>query len=447
LLNEFNCSDSNVRYDDYLFPKKLANIVSHSSINDFFLVHFNVRSLSKNKEKVEEFISDFVRLPDTIAISETKLNDRNVINTSIPNYNFLRKDSLTNAGGVGLYIKQTFKYCVRDDLCLNVPSCEDLWIEIKTKQPNKTFVLAVIYRHPSTNFLSFQNKFCDTLLSLENQKISYVICGDININCLDTKSTKIKDYINSLSSVGTKSLINIPTRFSDNSKPSLLDHIYTNTINRISKFGVCMYDISDHLPTFFILKKHKFSIKTDTKFTRCTKTFNIEEFLIDLHLQLSTIDFDSTIACVNNDAQQLLKIFKLVLDKHAPLRPMTRKEKRLNKKPWITKGIFKSIKTKNRLFRSYFKSNDPEKKYFYKKYLNKLTHLKNLSKRLYYENKIRNSRHDSSKTWSIINEIIDFKNSSYKSKLPSTIVHDNQTYNTSSPKFLNKLCEFFAKIM
>ena len=48
---------------------------------------------------------------------------------------------------------------------------------------------------------------------------------------------------------------------------------------------------------------------------------------------------------------------------------MSRKEKRLNEKPWITRGILTSIKTKNRLFKKYYKSNssDSSKKQQYKK--------------------------------------------------------------------------------
>ena len=48
------------------------------------------------------------------------------------NYTFLRKDSPTNAGGVGLYIKQSMQFRLRNDLSLNLQHCEDLWIELET---------------------------------------------------------------------------------------------------------------------------------------------------------------------------------------------------------------------------------------------------------------------------------------------------------------------------
>ena len=108
--------------------------------------------------------------------------------------------------------------------------------------------------------------------------------------------------------------------------------------------------------------------------------------------------FDSKTSRVDNDVKCLNDTFIAVLDKHAPLCNMTRKEMKLNSKPWITKGLFTSIETKNKLFRNYVKNNNQENKMNYKKYLNKLTHIKNLAKRMYYEKQIKENHQDSSKT-------------------------------------------------
>ena len=79
-----------------------------------------------------------------------------------------------------------------------------------------------------------------------------------------------------MSSIGCKSMIRNPTRFSDNRKAFLLDHIYTNNSTKLKiKAGVCLYDISDHLPTFFILKNTNFSIERVTNLKRCMKNFII----------------------------------------------------------------------------------------------------------------------------------------------------------------------------
>ena len=124
-------------------------------------------------------------------------------------------------------------------------------------------------------------------------------------------------------------------------------------------------------------------------YKRSMKNFDIENFLVDLHKHVENINVSNPNTSVNSNATSLSSVFELALNKHAPLRPMSRREKRLSQKPWISKGILKSIKTKNKLFETHYSSNDPDKKLFYKQFLNKLTHIKSLTKRCYYENLIK----------------------------------------------------------
>ena len=79
--------------------------------------------------------------------------------------------------------------------------------------------------------------------------------------------------------------------------------------------------------------------------------------------------FDSKTSRVDDDVKCLNDTFIALLDKHATLHDMTRKEMKVNSKPWITKELLTSIKTKNKLFRNYVKNNNPENKMNYKKYL------------------------------------------------------------------------------
>ena len=58
----------------------------------------------------------------------------------------------------------------------------------------------------------------------------------------------------SLESVGCNMHINSPTRLAEDKIPLILDHIYYNS-NNIYNSGICLYDISDHLPIFFVKKK------------------------------------------------------------------------------------------------------------------------------------------------------------------------------------------------
>ena len=157
-----------------------------------------------------------------------------------------------------------------------------------------------------------------------------------------------------------------------------------------TKSGVCIFEISDHVPTFCMVKNTRCLSDVKTKLIRNIRHFSLETFLIDLDNELSSLSQDSSnetyTASVNEDATNLVNMFNSIIDRHAPLRPMSRQENRLSDKPWITRGIFTSIKTKNKHFKKYFKNKNIDmaksKKEHYKKYLNKLTHVKNLAKRI-----------------------------------------------------------------
>ena len=57
---------------------------------------------------------------------------------------------------------------------------------------------------------------------------------------------------------------------------------------------------------------------------------------------------------VNN----FLHDFCKMVNQHAPLRPQSRKERKLNSKPWINDKILKLIRTKDFKFRKCYKKNN-----------------------------------------------------------------------------------------
>ena len=186
-----------------------------------------------------------------------------------------------------MYLKKDINVCVKENINFNITGCENLLVEVE-KKTGKKIIVGVIYRHPNYNFQEFQKCLTSTLLNFENAKCEYIICGDININLL---SSRVATYIETLLSNGCNSLINNPTRFSFNSKPSLLDHIYTNNISNGKEYGICLYDISDHLPVFVMIKDCKSIISNDiAAYTRCMRNFNPELFLDDLNSKLHQIE-------------------------------------------------------------------------------------------------------------------------------------------------------------
>ena len=120
------------------------------------------------------------------------------------------------------------------------------------------------------------------------------------------------------------------------------------------------------------------------------KTFKVENFIIDLNCQLhSCRNINNQDTDVNEDVSRITEIFMKTLINHAPLMSMSRRK---SEKPWITKGILKSIKTKNKLFKSCYKCSEVNKIEFYKKYRNKLRHVKFLAKSQYYNSLLTENR-------------------------------------------------------
>ena len=74
--------------------------------------------------------------------------------------------------------------------------------------------------------------------------------------------------------------------------------------------------------------------------------------------------------------QEFVDAVKNVVDKYAPVKIASRKQNRLNKKPWITRGLVISIRKKQKLFVTHFLKGGDSQKSFYKQYANKLNKLK-----------------------------------------------------------------------
>ena len=170
--------------------------------------------------------------------------------------------------------------------------------------------------------------------------------------------------------------------------------------------GDIISDLSDHFSQFCItcldtgVNNNHYQSKLSRDYSNFSKTkFNNEIAQLDL----------STIISRTNE---LNKFFY----KHAPLKPVSkRKIKRLSK-PWITRGLRKSIKIKNALFYSglyeYYRS-------LYKYYRNKITilTLTGMSKKAYYTKYFEDNLSNTKKTWEGINNLINRKRKDSKRML------------------------------
>ena len=174
---------------------------------------------------------------------------------NIENYLFEHVDSLSHAGGVGIYIRKDLQYSVKSET-INCPNCERLFIEIlnnpnlNKKTVTKSLIVGVIYKHPNTSYVSFKEQLCKIMQNFSRSNNIFVLMGDYNIDISKQNiDNKIQNYVNEIYSSGCFSLINKPTRITSTSATTL-NHIYSNSLQLVGflfqlvGFLLVMYQIT-----------------------------------------------------------------------------------------------------------------------------------------------------------------------------------------------------------
>ena len=202
----------------------------------------------------------------------------------------------------------------------------------------------------------------EKLQYLNRQGHEVYIAGDINQDFFQYSTDKLtSDYLDTLLNLGYMPIITEATRITDRSA-TLIDHIYTNAPQKVFTSGMCLADISDHLP-FFCTLATKLPMHRHEKYYRDYSHFDKELYVADLE----KIDFYSLANSddVNCSMNNIIEVLQGITDKHAPIEKVTNAKKRQLKKPWISHGILKSIKTKQKMFKTHFLSNDQAKVNFF----------------------------------------------------------------------------------
>ena len=128
------------------------------------------------------------------------------------------------------------------------------------------------------------------------------------------------------------------------------------------------------------------------------------------------------------------------------MRKLTKKEKNLKKKPWLTSGLLTSINRKRSLFNQLKDEKMKNKNTFetyqkYKLHRDRINSLKRLSKRNFYRKFFETNYSDSKKVWRGINQLLN----KYKGKQKSIFLDDNGL--VSDPKVVaNKFNDYFINI-
>ena len=374
--------------------------------------HINCQGLAAHWDNFHSLLCDIHTKTfsfDFIGLSEIYRTDS--YNLDLPGYHGLisrnREGTSVNRGGVGLYIKDSVTYIVREDLSVFIPHVfESLFIEITNKH-HKNQIVGVIYRPntaPKSDLNIFSTTYLEILELLNKEKKQSVIMGDFNLDLLQfNKHNATDDFINNVFSQSYIPVITKPTRVTHTSA-TLIDHIYTNNITSPSKSGILVTDMADHFGIFCIFEtqpdrnlpnyvyKRSFKEKNITKFRQLIKQYDFS----DIYLQTNP-----------NDAYNiLLKIVQEFYEQSFPKQQTLISKKYLKREPWVTKGLLTSSINKAKLHKKKLSNPTEYNISKYKSYNKLYNKTRRIIKIRYYDELFKSNKNNIKQTWVELKKII-----------------------------------------
>ena len=372
-----------------------------SSNNAFSILNSNVRSLSSNFEDLNTMLSELYFPFSVIGLAETKIkvDQQPLLNIDLPGYSFFSQPTLSNAGGVGFYIKNNLNFTVISELSTSTEIHNTYSLNI---------LCGIIYRHPNGNLDNFFEYLNLTAEKIDRGSKYCVILGDFIFDLLKFENHyPTNDFKNIISSFCFQAHILQPTRITDHSK-TLIDKIFFNSLEHFTISGNIIYDISDHLPNFLIFDKFSSLHNNVNLYKRDYSNFNSQ----DMISEFQSINWE-TINSSEQDSSSIFSSFynviSTIIDKHIPVKQLSKRERKFLSKPWITSALRKSIYVKNNLYKKFIKTRSTYIHSKFKLYRNKLNHLLKISKKKYDNSYFFDNINDSKRVWKGVKQIVNYK--------------------------------------
>ena len=212
MLQSLNCR----YYDEESF-----NAMAVNKKNKLSLVHCNLQSSFSKSGLLKANLSNIKHNFSMIAISETGVGKCGILANLFSDYIFEYKEPVNNRkGGVGIYFRCNLCVTRLTDLEFQTDlPIEDMWFNV-----NDSYIVAVIYRHPNNNIEPFIQLLENNIEKIINNNKIVVICGDLNLDLIQTNNPKIQCYLDVLMGNDFLPCITIPTRITDHSA-TIIDHI------------------------------------------------------------------------------------------------------------------------------------------------------------------------------------------------------------------------------
>ena len=408
------------------------------------VMHFNSRSLNKNFTDIKDYLGLFKKI-NIVTVSETWLDNEKLQKVEMEGYELFTSNRTNRVGGgVATYVDTAF----RCSLVKNMTTVIDNILECVTVEiffeNAKNVMITTVYRTPGSCLDTF-NATLDSMFGRVNTTKVHIVCGDYNVDILNPHGhSKTQQFIDTMYSNNLFPLITKPSRITIETA-TLIDNIFTNSLESQITAGLLINDISDHLPVFaFFQHQYKKDLRQITPThgqTRVRTPDAINALKTDLYTQIWTGVYAANEP--NEAYEAFLTTFTKLYDKHFPLKKLIHKNKQKQEKPWITKGIQNACKKKNLLYKLYLKQRTIETETRYKIYKNKLTNIIRNSKKDYYHKLLEQHKNNIQGTWKILNGII--KKGNVKPSYPNFVKKDN-TIIESANEIANEFNNFFVNV-
>jgi len=438
----FTLNSINSPYFDDLKTIKIENDINFK----YNSLHINIQSLPAKIEKLKELIASLnthsINI-DFILLCETFLKDNIADLFNIHGYNMIHKSRVSKTrGGVLIYILKKYKYKVIDELSpFYEGEFESIFVE--AEHQHQKILVGEVYRIPNSNVNLSIERYTTLLQNIITYKLPTIIGTDQNFNYMKIDSHgKTKELYNIFVTNGFLPTITKPTRITYNSA-SLIDNIYIPLeLSHNAKSGIIITDISDHLPVFMFCGRG-----SKDKLTPTTLTYRRLNSTVEQQIKQKLNEKNWSIL-ENLNAQDGYSLFSTqfmeIINSEAPLKTITLSPKNIKHEPWITKGILKSSRNLNKLYRKKLnKSECTQISSKYTVYRNLFNKVKRFAKKKYYNDMLLLHQGNIKKTWKILNNIISKNND--KSNTPEVIRTSKENLN-NPVEIANAFLQHFSTI-
>ena len=407
--------------------------------DNFTVFSLNIQSIHAKFDEFKIMIDQLALLRHTfnaICLQETWLDaDSDTVRLQIEGYNFIsRPKSCSLHGGLAIYLKEEYSHS-EIDICPNSELWENQTITVSGPNLHSSITLSNIYRPPRNNdnntvLRTFLSEYTILVEGLSKFNHDCAIVGDFNINLLRLNEREVyNEYFDLMVGCGFFPHITLPTRFSRKSC-SLLDQIFVKEkyYGSLSKSVILFSNLSDHLPCVSSIGKSlKYTKENREVFKRKMNHDTVNAFAYTAKsTDFRSICHQESDRDPNENCDIIDSTLSNAMDATMPLQRMHFDKYKHKRNAWVTSGILRSIKYRDKLYLNMKRaknSHDYDTLCVNLKAYNRiLRKMIREAKHAYFTQKFNETKVDMKKSWTILKNML---NNRQKNTTPMQFFHNN----------------------